>query len=132
MGRAISSGRDSADLYHGLGSVLVGQGKLDEAVQALQLAVEREPGNAGYQLELGRALAYANQDPLQAIAHLREAMRLAPETGSKPISTARSPRSAIGTPPSARWPTSSRTRSASRPKCGPSGHFRSTRCSHAG
>ena len=77
--RAIASGRDSADLYHGLGAVLVRQGKLDEAVQALQLAVEREPRNAGYQLELGRTLAYANQDPIEAIAHLREAMRLAPD-----------------------------------------------------
>src|SRR5262245_6450280 len=77
--RAIASGRDGADLYHGLGSVLVRQGRLDEALQALELAVEREPRNAGYQLEFGRALAYANQDPVKAIAHLREAMRLAPE-----------------------------------------------------
>ena len=58
--RAIASGRDSADLYHGLGAVAFRQGKLDEAVQALQLAVEREPRNAGYQLELGRTLAYAD------------------------------------------------------------------------
>jgi len=77
--RALAAGRDSADLYHGLGSVLVRRGRLDEAVQALELAVEREPRNAGYQLELGRALAYANQDPVEAIAHLREAMRLGPE-----------------------------------------------------
>ena len=58
--RAIASGRDSADLYHGLGSVLVRQGRLDEALQALELAVEREPHTAGYQLEFGRAIAYAN------------------------------------------------------------------------
>ena len=63
--RAIASGRDGAEIYHGLGSVLVKMGKLDEGVQALRLAVEREPFNAGYQLELGRALADANQDPVE-------------------------------------------------------------------
>jgi predicted O-linked N-acetylglucosamine transferase (SPINDLY family) len=77
--RAIASGRERADVLHGLGSVLVRLGKLDEGVQALQLAVEREPGNAGYQLALGTALASANQDPVEAITHLREAMRLAPD-----------------------------------------------------
>jgi predicted O-linked N-acetylglucosamine transferase (SPINDLY family) len=77
--RAIASGRDGADVLHGFGSVLVKLGKLDEGVQALQLAVEREPRNAGYQLALGTALAAANQDPVDAIAHLREATRLAPD-----------------------------------------------------
>jgi protein O-GlcNAc transferase len=77
--RAIASGRDGADVLHGLGTVLVKLGKLDEGVQALQLAVEREPHNAGYRLAFGTALVGANQDPVEAIAHLREAMRLAPE-----------------------------------------------------
>jgi Flp pilus assembly protein TadD len=73
--RAIASGRDGADVLHGLGSVLVKLGQLDEGVQALQLAAEREPHNAGYRLALGTALASANQDPVEAITHLREATR---------------------------------------------------------
>ena len=55
--RAIASGHDAADVLHGFGTVLVKLGKLDEGVQALRLAVEREPLNAGYQLALGTALA---------------------------------------------------------------------------
>ena len=76
--RAIASGHDTADVLHGFGTVLIKVGKLDEGVQALRLAVEREPLNAGYQVALGTALASTNQDPAEVITHLREAMRLAP------------------------------------------------------
>lgn len=77
--RVLADGRDSADVYHGFGSVLVKLGKLDEGVQALQLAVEREPGNAGFRLAFALALASANQQPLEVIANLREVMHLLPE-----------------------------------------------------
>jgi predicted O-linked N-acetylglucosamine transferase (SPINDLY family) len=77
--RALAAGRDGAEVYHGLGATLVRQGKLDEGVQALELAVERGPENAGYHLALALALSSANQQPLEVIAHLREAMRRLPE-----------------------------------------------------
>ena len=51
-------GGRAARVRHG---ALIKLGKLDEGVQALRLAVEREPLNAGYQLALGTALASTNQ-----------------------------------------------------------------------
>lgn len=77
--RALAAGRNGAEVYHGLGTMLVAQGKLDEGVEALALAVERDPANAGYRLALALALKEANQQPLEVIAHLREAMRQSPQ-----------------------------------------------------
>jgi predicted O-linked N-acetylglucosamine transferase (SPINDLY family) len=76
--RALAAGRDGAEIYHGLGTVLIKQGKLDEGVAALELAVERDPANGGYHLALARALMEINQQPLVSIAHLREALRALP------------------------------------------------------
>ena len=77
--RALAAGRDGAEVYHGLGSALVSQGRFDEGIQALELAVERDPANAGYRLALSLALGAANQQPLAVIAHLREVMRQRPD-----------------------------------------------------
>lgn len=71
--RALAAGRDGAEVYHGLGTMLVKQGKLDEGIEALELAVERDPANPGYRLALALALKAANQQPLEVIGHLREA-----------------------------------------------------------
>ena len=76
--RACASGKDGAAAYHGLGKMLVRQAKLDEGVEALSLAVELEPDNADYRLQLGFALANANL-PGRSLPHLREGLRLRPD-----------------------------------------------------
>jgi predicted O-linked N-acetylglucosamine transferase (SPINDLY family) len=53
--RAIAAGDASPETLHGLGSVLIAARRVDEGREALRLAVESAPGNAGYRVSLGQA-----------------------------------------------------------------------------
>ena len=75
--RALAAGRDAAEVYSGLGRALWQQGRLDEGLEALRLAVEREPGNPHYQL--GLATALDKVAPAEAVEHLRIAQKLLPD-----------------------------------------------------
>lgn len=74
--RALSSGMDSADALHGLGVALWQQRRLDEGLEALQLAVERAPRDVHYRIWLAAALE--KTDPAGAVGQLRAARALAP------------------------------------------------------
>ncbi len=64
--------------YLNLGSLLLDQSRLAEAVPNLQKAVELAPGNAACELKLGAA--YLRLEKLQeALLHLTKAVALAPE-----------------------------------------------------
>jgi len=75
--RALAAGRDTADVYSGLGRALWQQGRLDEGLEAHRLAVEREPTNPHYQLAL--AAAVEKFSPAEAVEHLRLARNLLPD-----------------------------------------------------
>jgi protein O-GlcNAc transferase len=75
--RAISAGHDSARALHGLGLALLRQRRLDEGIEALQLAVERQPNDAAYRLTLGSALD--KTAPAEAVVQFRQARVLAPD-----------------------------------------------------
>ena len=75
--QALASGHDVAQVYHGLGSLLWAQHRFDEGLEALRLAVEREPREAAYRLALAGALE--KLFPAEALQHWREARRLAPD-----------------------------------------------------
>lgn len=74
--RALSAGEDSAAVFHGLGIALWRQRRLDEGLEALQLAVERDPREAAYRLSLGAALE--KTAPADAVEQLRAARALVP------------------------------------------------------
>ena len=76
--RALSAGDDRAGAFHGLGLALWRQRRLDEAIEALQLAVERAPRDAAYRLTLGAALEKVA--PAEAVEQFRAARRLAPDS----------------------------------------------------
>ncbi len=63
--------------HHGLGTALVGTGRLDEGLVHLKAAVSLAPGFPEAQLDLGRALLAANQ-PEEALVNLRRAVALRP------------------------------------------------------
>jgi len=75
--RALAAGCDTAEVYGGLGGALWEQGRLDEGLEALRLAVDREPGNPRYQL--GLALALEKGAPDEAVQHLRALQKLLPD-----------------------------------------------------
>lgn len=76
--RTISGGGDGASAFHGLGVALWHQGRLDEGLEALQLAVDRAPRNVDYRLWLATALE--KTAPGDAVRHLRAARALAPDS----------------------------------------------------
>jgi Flp pilus assembly protein TadD len=74
---AIAVTRDNEPMHNNLGTVLVGQGRLDEAIYQFREAIRLNPAGAGVHDNLGAALA--KQGKLdEAIRHLREAIRLDP------------------------------------------------------
>jgi len=75
--RALAGGRDSAEVYSGLGRALWRQGRHDEGLESLRLATERSPDNANHHIEL--AIAVEKIAPDEAAAHLRQAQQLLPE-----------------------------------------------------
>jgi len=75
--RALAANCDTAEVYSGLGSVLWRQGRLDEGLEALRLAVDREPSSPRYQLDL--ALALEKGAPDEALQHLRRLRKLLPD-----------------------------------------------------
>lgn len=75
--RALAASCDTAEVYSGLGRVLWQQGRLDEGLEALRLAVDREPSSPHYQLDL--ALALEKGAPDEALEHLRMLQRLLPD-----------------------------------------------------
>ena len=54
--QTIEVNQTDADTYNNLGGVLVGQGKLEEAVQVYHQALEINPNDADAHYNLGRAL----------------------------------------------------------------------------
>jgi protein O-GlcNAc transferase len=75
--RALAASCDTAEVYSGLGRVLWQQGRLDEGLEALRLAVDREPSNPRYQLDL--ALALEKGAPDESLQHLRMLQGLLPD-----------------------------------------------------
>lgn len=75
--RALAASCDTAEVYSGLGRVLWQQGRLDEGLEALRLAVDREPSSPRYQLDL--ALALEKGAPDEALQHLRMLQTLLPD-----------------------------------------------------
>lgn len=73
---ALSAHRDTADVYAGLGRSLLQQGRMDEGLEALRLAVEREPDSAPHRLELAQALE--KTAPAETVDQLRELQKLLP------------------------------------------------------
>ena len=59
--QAIEVNRTDADAYNNLGNALVGQGKLEEAVQVYRQALEINPNDADVRYNLGRALVGRGQ-----------------------------------------------------------------------
>lgn len=74
---ALTAGDDGGATFHGLGVALWRQGRLDEGLQALQLAVERSPRDVHFRLWLAAALERGA--PLECVAQLNEARKLAPD-----------------------------------------------------
>jgi protein O-mannosyl-transferase len=74
---AIAVTGDNALACNNLGTALVSQGKLDEAVSVLRKAERLSPDDASVQDNLGAALARLGQLD-EAIIHLRKAIRLNP------------------------------------------------------
>jgi predicted O-linked N-acetylglucosamine transferase (SPINDLY family) len=76
--RALAAGDESAGAFHGLGTALCRQQRrLDEGIEALQLAVERDPRSVAYRLTLGAALG--KTAPADAVEQFRQARALAPD-----------------------------------------------------
>jgi predicted O-linked N-acetylglucosamine transferase (SPINDLY family) len=75
--RVLSGGKDTAAAFHGLGVALWQQKRLDEGLEALQLAVDRAPRDLDYRLWLAAALE--KTAPMEAVSHLRAARELAPQ-----------------------------------------------------
>jgi Flp pilus assembly protein TadD len=72
---AIAVTEDNDLMHNNLGAMLVGQGRLDEAIEQFRLADKVHPNSARVHDNLGAALA--KQGKLEeAIQHLREAIRL--------------------------------------------------------
>ena len=75
---AIAVTRDNEPMRNNLGTVLVGQGRLIEAIDQFREAIRLNPEGAGVHDNLGAALA--KQGKLdEAILYLREAIRLDPD-----------------------------------------------------
>jgi len=70
--------RDTASVSYNLGTVLLEQGRVDEAVAAWRRALERDPGYALAHYNLGSVLAERGQID-DAEAHFEDAVRSAPE-----------------------------------------------------
>lgn len=75
--RALAAGSDTASVFHGLGVALWRQQRLDEGLEALQIAVERAPRDAHLRLWLATALE--RTAPLASVRELKLARSLAPE-----------------------------------------------------
>jgi predicted O-linked N-acetylglucosamine transferase (SPINDLY family) len=75
---AIAGGSADAAAFHGLGAVLSEQGRMDEAVESLRLAVDASPDDARYRGVLGQTLARCGLSE-EAVEHLSAAIALAPE-----------------------------------------------------
>jgi len=66
---------DSSEAYHGLGMVALKQGKLDQSLALLEMAVNRMPASAAARNDYGYALLLKRDFP-QAQMHLRTALEL--------------------------------------------------------
>ncbi|HXH05809.1 MAG TPA: tetratricopeptide repeat protein [Vicinamibacterales bacterium] len=69
---------ESAEVNDTLGYIYYRKDLLPQAIQALRVAVEKDPRQAGYQYRLGLALAKAG-DTAAAASHLRRALELKPD-----------------------------------------------------
>jgi tetratricopeptide (TPR) repeat protein len=69
---------DYADAHNNLGNVLLGEGKVAEALRHYELAVRIAPGSAESQFDLGVALERLGRVP-EAIGHYELALKLRPD-----------------------------------------------------
>jgi predicted Zn-dependent protease len=78
----LAQGQDNALLRFGLGSAYFKEGKLDQAIEHLQVAVRHDTHYSAAWKMLGKALAEAGQDD-NAIAAYKDGIRSAEHKGDK-------------------------------------------------
>lgn len=80
--KLLESGRDSALLRFSLGSVLVQNGQAREALEHLELAVEKNPSHSAAYKLLGRSLAESGEIG-RAISAYESGIAVAQQSGDK-------------------------------------------------
>ena len=76
---AVARGLDAAPLYAALAEVYEQSGHVENAIPAMRLAIERDPGNEEYRFRYGMLLT-GTQAPAAAVIRLKEALEVFPRS----------------------------------------------------